>query len=83
MLEVKDFIETYYPDKSVLENDATLEDFENWKEENNITEWDYPLEEYCHIAKIHEEDGTEYEPVCFLNSYGGCDYRFCEVPYND
>ncbi len=83
MLDIKDFIKTYYPDEAIFKRNITLRVFESWKEENNIEEWDYPLEEYCHIAKIHEEDGTEYEPVRFITPNGDYDYRFCEVPNND
>lgn len=60
---------------------VTLEEFENWKEKNEIEEWDYPLEEYEHITDLHKELDTEFEAVRFKGgTYGGYEYRFCEVP---
>ena len=74
MTDIKDFVETYYgfrPGKML-----TVEEFSQWKEENNINEWDYPLEEYKHIA----ENDLECLPVRFGSDNGGYDYRFCELP---
>jgi hypothetical protein len=49
-------------------------EFEEWKEDNDYEEWDYPLEEYEHIA----ENEIKCVPVRFNGmSY---DYRFCEIP---
>ena len=80
MIDVKDFIETYYGEFRPVENDITLFDFEEWKRENDVVEWDYPLDEYDHIAELHNEYGTNFCPVRFVNISGGYDYRFCEVP---
>lgn len=74
MTDIEDFMEIYYsfrPAKML-----TVEEFSQWKEENNINEWDYPLEEYKHIA----ENDLECLPVRFSSDNGGYDYRFCELP---
>lgn len=72
MWDIEDFMEDYYgyrPAKMI-----TLEEFEEWKKDNDYEEWDYPLEEYEHIA----ENEIKCVPVRFNGmSY---DYRFCEIP---
>ena len=55
----------------------TLSQFEGYKDEQGIEEWDYPLEEYGYIAERHKEDGNEYVPVKFAD-----DVRFCEILNN-
>ena len=74
MLDIKDFVSGYY-NKSV--DNMTLSEFESWKEKNNINEWDYPLEEYRHIASMAD---IEVQPVRFKTDDHGYDYRFCEIP---
>ena len=74
MFDVNDFLEEYY-DISGKEM-MTLNEFETLKEENGIEEWDYPLEEYEHLA----DNGIKAVPVRFTELYGGYDYRFCEIP---
>ncbi len=74
MIDIQDFIETYYGDRPT--EMFTVEEFENYKEENGYEEWDYPLDEYKHIA----ENDINCEPVRFSEPYGGYDYRFCEIP---
>ena len=74
MLDVGEFLETYYDIDT--ENLITLEKFENIKEANGIKEWDYPLDEYKHIAELD----LNCVPVRFDNGGAYYEYRFCEVP---
>ena len=74
MIDIEDFMEEYYGYRPV--EMLTLEEWEEYKESKGYEEWDYPLEEYKHIA----ENDIECEPVRFMDSYGGYEYRFCEVP---
>lgn len=74
MIDIKDFIEIYYV-KS--EEDMTLAQFEAWKKYNHYDEWDYPLEEYEHIASMPD---VKVVPVRFKDYTHGYDYRFCEIP---
>lgn len=75
MWDVDDFMEEYYgyrPTEMI-----TLEEFEEFKDENGYEEWDYPLDEYEHIA----ENKVKCEAVRFSEAFpGGYDYRFCEIP---
>ena len=73
MIDVNDFLQRYYDinEQKML----TVEDFEKLKQEKGIEEWDYPLEEYEHLA----ENGIKAVPVRFWNPFGIYDYRFCEV----
>lgn len=55
----------------------TLKEWDDYKAENGITEWDYPLSEYDHIT----ENAIECEIVRFRGENGsGYEYRFCELP---
>ena len=79
MLDVKDFIKKYY---GVDAHVYTLEEFEIWKIDNDhVDHWDYPLEEYKHIA----ENDIDCVPVRFKIRGDNWDfeYRFCEVPKED
>lgn len=74
MMNVNDFVMKYYG----IECDfITLDEFETLKEENDISEWDYPLEEYSHITELENEGGVKFIPVRFSD-----DIRFCEVKEN-
>lgn len=75
MLDVNEFIEIYYEDYDADYELMSLEEFQEFKKNNGIEEWDYPLEEYEHLA----ENGIKAVPVRFADYYGGYDYRFCEV----
>lgn len=73
MVDITDFMETQYgyrPAKML-----TVNEFNIWKEENGIEEWDYPLDEYKHIA----ENDINAVPVRFASTELEYDYRFCEV----
>ena len=74
MWDIEDFMEDYYGYRPA--EMITLEEFEEWKKDNDCKERDYSLYEYEHIA----ENGIECEPVRFSELYGGYDYRFCEIP---
>ena len=76
MLDINDFIEKYYNDRPI--EMMTLKEFEEYKEKNGYEEWDYPLEEYEHIA----ENEIKCKPVRFSGQYIGYEYRFCEIPNN-
>ncbi len=80
MIDITDFIKTYYPGYPELDDNTTVAQFEDYKDRQDIEGWDYPLEEYDHISSIHNEDGTEYVSVRFSNGCGDYDYRFCEIP---
>ena len=82
MMYIDDFIETFYGD-AVEFADMTVKAFQEFKKEKGIEEWDYPLEEFEHIAEIKKESGTNFEPVMFIDIEGGYDCRFCEVPEGD
>ena len=73
MLDINEFLEIYYDISG--QDMMTLQDFEDLKEEKEIEEWDYPLEEYRHIS----DENIDAVPVRFLGNYGGYEYRFCEV----
>ena len=75
MTDIQDFMEAYYGFKP--EKMLTVEEFSIWKEENNIAEWDYPLDEYEHIA----EHNIKCMPVRFsISNSNDYNYRFCELP---
>ena len=71
MVKVNDFVMKYYGIKCDF---ITLDEFEQLKKDNDIPEWDYPLEEYDHITDIKREDGSNFIPVEFKD-----DVRFCEI----
>lgn len=72
MVDINVFLKKYYGYDSF--SMMTVAEFEEWKEDNDYEEWDYPLEEYEHIA----ENEIKCVPVRFNGmSY---DYRFCEIP---
>lgn len=74
MWDIADFMEEFYGYRPV--GVFTLFNWERYKEENAIPEWDYPLDEYKHIAELD----IKCVPVRFDDIYGGYEYRWCEVP---
>jgi len=77
MWDIEDFMEEYYDYRPT--EMLTLEEWETYKEENGIEEWDYPLEEYGHLV----ENNLKCVPVRFSELYGGYNYRWCEIPERD
>jgi len=74
MIDIDDFMQEYYD--TAPPHMFSVEEFTEWKENNGIQEWDYPLEEYKHIA----ENNIECVSVRFLDNMGGEEYRWCEIP---
>ena len=72
MIDIDVFLRKYYGYDSF--SMMTVAEFEEWKEDNDYEEWDYPLEEYEHIA----ENEIKCVPVRFKGM--PYDYRFCEIP---
>lgn len=70
MWNIEDFIKEYYGME--VGHDLTLDEFESWKEENEIEEWDYPLDEEDHINELD----LECEKVMFADG----EWRWCELP---
>lgn len=61
------FLETHYA--YTTDKEMTLEEFEEFKDLNHYTEWDYPLEEYEHI--------NENKLKVVVVEFADC-VRFCE-----
>lgn len=74
MIDIQDFMELYYGYRPI--SFWTVEEFNSWKASNEVEQWDYPLDEYVHLA----ENNVKAVPVRFTGDWDGYDYRFCELP---
>ena len=75
-MSIIDFSKKYYSNLKHFNRMITVSEWEDFKDENGIPEWDYPLEE----DDVIKDGDTPCRLVMFMGEHGGTEYRYCEIP---
>ena len=75
-MSIIDFSKKYYSGLQNFNRMITVSEWEDFKDENAIPEWDYSLEE----DDVIKDGNTPCRLVMFMGEHGGTEYRYCEIP---